>query len=480
MSRLTASLKTAAYVNGQWLTSSKNFSVVDPATLKPIAKVSSFGADQYNTAIESAHEAFLAFKKTGRERANLLDKMYRLMSQNHHDLAKLIVLENGKPYADAAAEVLYAASFFQWFSEEAAHFSGSLIQSLIAANRIFAIKQPIGVCGIVTPWNFPSAMITRKLAAALAAGCTAVIKPASETPLSALALADLAEQAGFPSGVVNVVPLDDAAGAGQAITEHPLVKKVSFTGSTNVGKILMLQALKTVKKCSFELGGNAPFIVFADADIDAAVAGVMASKFRSSGQTCVCANRVFVQREVYAQFAEKLVAAVEKTVLGHGLDKQTTHGPLIHERSLQKVQQHVRDATEKGAEVLVGGKHRPDIGPLFHDLTVLGNVTPEMQVFSEETFGPVCPLISFSTEEEVIQLANQTEVGLAGYFYTTNVSKTFRVAEALEVGMVGVNTGAISEAALPFGGVKESGFGREGSKYGIDDYTVVKSIVLAT
>lgn len=480
----SALLKTNAYINGRWVDANSTFTVNDPGLHpKPeakIAKVGSYSIEEFNSAIDAANEAFKLFKKTtGRERAELLSKMYNLMKANQDDLAKLIVLENGKPYNDAFGEVGYAASFFQWFSEEAAHIGGDIIPSANSQNRILSIRQPIGVCGIITPWNFPAAMITRKLAAATAVGCTTVIKPASETPLTALALAQLAEEAGFPKGVVNVVPSERSADAGKALCEHPVVKKVSFTGSTNVGKILMKQSASTLKKLSFELGGNAPFIVFDDVDVDKAVDGIIASKFRSSGQTCICANRIFVHESVYDEVSEKLVAKIrDTTVLGHGLDKDTTHGPVIHDRSLSKVQEHIKDATSKGADLLLGGHTKPELGDYFHELTILGNVTPEMQIFNEETFGPVCPLIKFSSDEEVLKLANDTEVGLAGYFFTNDVSRVFHIAEELEVGMIGVNTGAISEAALPFGGVKESGFGREGSKFGIDDYSIIKSVVL--
>lgn len=481
-----ALFRTQGYANGEWLASHSTFGVYDPGLYpKPeakIADVANYDKKDYDLAIEAASDAFKQFRSTTyRERASLLSNMHRLMMDNHNDLAKLIVYENGKPLADALGEVSYAASFFQWFAEMAPHVSGDTIASANKANRIMTVRQPVGVCGIITPWNFPAAMITRKLAAAVAAGCTTVIKPASETPLSALALAQLAEDAGFPKGVVNVIPSSKAAEAGAAISEHPLVKKVSFTGSTNVGKILMGQAAHTVKKCSFELGGNAPFIVFEDADIDAAVTGVIASKFRSSGQTCVCANRVFVHQSIYDSFSQRLVERLANTtVLGYGLNEGTTHGPVIHERSLAKVTQHIADAESKGAHVLLGGHTRPELGEYYHELTVLGNVTPEMQIFHDETFGPVCPLIKFSSEEEVVRMANDTEAGLAGYFYSNDVLRVFRVAEQLEVGMVGVNTGAISEAALPFGGVKESGFGREGSMYGLDDYTVLKSVVVGS
>lgn len=488
-SRIAKSLKNPSlfrengFVNGAWVNGDSTFVVNDPGFFpkegSKIAEVSSHSVEDFNRAIEAAHTAFSLFKKTtARERAELLRKMYTLIMENQEDLAKLIVYENGKPYPDALGEVSYAASFFQWFSEEAAHVTGDVIPSANSSNRILSFRQPIGVCGIITPWNFPAAMITRKLAAAASVGCTTVIKPASETPLTALALAYLLEQAGFPKGVVNVLTSENAAEAGTAICEHPLVKKVTFTGSTGVGKILMKQAASTVKKCSFELGGNSPFIVFDDVDIDKAVAGVVVSKFRSSGQTCICANRIFVHESIYDEFSTKLVAELKKSVLGYGLDKTTTHGPLIHERSLAKVEEHVQNATSMGAKILLGGKSRPDLGDYYHDLTVLGDVTKEMKIFTEETFGPVCPLIKFSTDEEVLEMANDTDVGLAGYFYTNDINRIWKFGEELEVGMIGVNTGAISEAALPFGGIKESGFGREGSKFGIDDYTIVKSMVL--
>ncbi|ODV77379.1 succinate-semialdehyde dehydrogenase NADP+ dependent [Suhomyces tanzawaensis NRRL Y-17324] len=479
-------IRTNGYINGKWVESSsgETFAVTDPAIYPKesafIAEVSSMSVNDYETAIQAAHDSFKSFKKTtGRYRSELLLNLYRLMIENQDDLAKLIVLENGKPYADALGEVKYAASFFQWFSEEAPRIGGDVIDSQNYGNKIITLKQPVGVAGILTPWNFPSAMITRKLAAAVSTGCTTVIKPASETPLSALLLAYLAEKAGFPAGVVNVLPSHDSSGVGRVMCEHPLVKKVSFTGSTNVGKLLMSQSSSTLKKLSFELGGNAPFIVFEDADVDAAITGALISKFRSSGQTCVCANRIFVHESVYDEFTEKFVKLInEKTKLGYGLEEGITHGPVIHDRSFAKVRSHIDDAISKGAKLLAGGNPRPDLGENFHELTILGDVTSDMLISQEETFGPVAPIIKFSTEEEVIQFANDTDVGLAGYFFSRDVGRIFRVAEDLEVGMIGVNTGAISESALPFGGIKHSGFGREGSKYGADEYTVVKSVVL--
>ncbi|CAK9438606.1 uncharacterized protein LODBEIA_P28300 [Lodderomyces beijingensis] len=483
-------IKTTSYINGKWAsptnttTSTTTFTVTDPALYPSpqaeLATVQSSTREDFQHAIAAAESAFASFKSTtGRYRSNLLYSLYQAMLDNKQDLATLIALENGKPMSDAMGEVVYAASFFQWFAEESSRITGSIIASSNPTSRILSLKQPIGVCAIMTPWNFPLAMITRKLGAAIAAGCTTVIKPASETPLSALALAHLVENAQFPAGVVNVLVNDDAAMVGKLLCEDPRVRKISFTGSTRVGKLLMQQSSSTLKKLSFELGGNAPFIVFDDANVDKAVAGAIASKFRSSGQTCVCANRIFVHESIYDEFAAKFVEKLKSdVVLGAGLDQGVTHGPLIHQKSMDKVVSHIEDATSKGATLLLGGSKRPDLGDNFHDLTVLGDVTPEMLIFQEETFGPVAPLIKFTSEDQVVQLANDTEVGLAGYFYSKDISRVFRVAEAMDTGMIGVNTGAISEAALPFGGVKESGFGREGSMYGVDDYMVIKGVVL--
>lgn len=478
--------QTQGYINGQFVNSSSSelFDVTNPASFpKPesfIGTVQSMTSEDFNGAIDSAQEAFSTFKKTpGEYRSDLLRNLYYLMLENQDDLAKIIVLENGKPYADALGEVKYAASFFKWFADIATTATGDVISSSLTGKRILSIRQPIGVCGIMTPWNFPAAMITRKLGAYVAAGCTGVIKPPSETPFSALALAYLLQEAGFPKGVVNVLPSQDAAAAGKLLCEHPTIKKISFTGSTNVGKLLMSQSSSTLKKLSFELGGNAPFIVFHDADVDAAVAGAIASKFRSSGQTCICANRVYVHESIYDEFKQKFVSQLSSTVkLGDGLEEGITYGPVIHDRSFAKVRSHIDDAVSKGATIALGGNPRPDLGDNFHDLTVLTDVTSDMLITQEETFGPVCPLIKFGSEEEVIQKTNDTDVGLAGYFYSKDVSRVFRVAEEIEVGMLGINTGAISEASLPFGGVKESGFGREGSVFGLEDYTVVKSMVI--
>lgn len=396
---------------------------------------------------------------------------------NADDLATLITWENGKPMADAKGEVNYAAGFYEWFSEEAPRAYGDTIPATVPGNRVWTIKEPVGVCGLITPWNFPAAMITRKVGPALAAGCTVVCKAPGETPFTALAIAELAHRVGIPKGVFNVVTaLSNTPEVGERITTSPAVKKVSFTGSTGVGKLLMKQSSSTLKKLSMELGGNAPFIVFDDADLDAAVTGAIASKFRSSGQTCVCANRIYVQKGIYDSFVEKFTEKVKGFKVGNGFEEGITHGPLIHDRALSKVAQHVEDAQGKGAKITIGGQKMPDLGSNFFQPTVLRDMTADMAIATEETFGPVAGLFSFETEADVVKLANATEVGLAGYFFSQNVERVYRVAEALEVGMVGVNTGIISDAAAPFGGVKESGFGREGSKYGIGEYQVVKMV----
>lgn len=474
-------LKTQGYANGKWISSDTDFQVVNPATDEPLISVSDIPIKQIEESIPLAEKAFGSFSKTtARERAQMLRKYYELMMENAEDLAKICTLENGKPLADSLGEVKYAASFFEWFSEEAPRLYGDVIPSANGNNRIITIRQPVGVVGILTPWNFPYAMIARKVGAAIASGCTCVIKPACETPLSALALTELSIQAGIPPGVINIFPVSQEPTkiVGQMFSEHPLIRKLSFTGSTPVGKILMAQSSSTLKKLSFELGGNAPFIVFDDADVDRAVAGALACKLRQSGQTCVCANRLYVQSGVYEEFIEKLSSKVSAMRLGNGMDENSTHGPLIHSRAVAKVEEHVTDALSKGAKVVVGGKRRLDLGPNFHDLTILRDVPLNAKVCHDETFGPLAPVIKFETEDEVLKLANDSDVGLAGYFFSKDYARIFRVGEALEVGMVGANTGGISEAALPFGGVKSSGFGREGSKYGLDDYTVVKSIVI--
>jgi len=400
-----------------------------------------------------------------------------LMVENAEDIAKIITWENGKPFADAKGEVAYAANFFEWFSEEAPRIYGDNIPASIAGNRIITIKEPVGVCGLITPWNFPAAMITRKIGPALAAGCTVVAKSPGETPFTSLALAELAHRAGIPKGVVNIVSaLVNTPEVGEVLTTSPIIKKVSFTGSTGVGKLLMKQSSSTLKKLSFELGGNAPFIVFDDADLDVAVAGAITSKFRSSGQTCVCANRIFVHSKIYDEFAQKFAAKVNDFVVGDGFTEGVTHGPVIHDRAITKVNAHIRDAEKKGAKVIQGGQKMPELGSNFFQPTVITGMTTDMALATEETFGPVAGLFKFDTEEEVIKIANSADVGLAGYFFSKDIQRVFRVAEALEVGMVGVNTGLISDAASPFGGVKESGFGREGSKYGISEYQTTKTI----
>lgn len=443
-----------------------------------MAQCPEFDVADTTAAIEAAHAALPSFRATpARARARLLRKWYDLMMENLDDLARIITAENGKPLADAKTEVAYAAAFLEWFSEEAPRIYGDVIQSSNPACRVITRREPVGVCALIAPWNFPAAMITRKVGPALAAGCTTVIKAPGEAPLSALALVELAHRAGIPAGVVNVVTtLEHTPAVGEALTTNPIVKKVSFTGSTGVGKLLMKQSASTLKKLSFELGGNAPFMVFEDADLDAAVRGLIASKFRLSGQTCVCANRILVHRAVYDEFIQKVKEVVSQFKVGDGLDSQTTHGPLIHERAAKKVQEHVQDAVAKGARVVLGGKPLTSLGPNFHELTLLADMKPGMKLCSEETFGPIAAFFPFDTEEEAVKMANDTEVGLAGYFFSKNIERCYRVAEALEVGMVGVNTGAISDPAAPFGGVKESGFGREGGPVGIDEFLVCKTI----
>lgn len=409
----------------------------------------------------------------------MLRKWYQLMMDNSDDLARIITWENGKPMADAKGEVGYAASFFEWFSEEAPRSDGDTIGATYPGNRIFTIKEPVGVCGLITPWNFPAAMVTRKIGPAIAAGCTVVAKSPGETPFTSLALAELAHRAGIPKGVVNfVTALQNTPEIGEALTTSPIVKKVSFTGSTNVGKLLMKQSSDTLKKLSFELGGNAPFIVFNDADLELAVSGAIASKFRSSGQTCICANRIFVQNGIYDKFASLFAKKVKAFKVGPGFGEAVTHGPLIHDRAISKVDAHVRDAEKKGGKVIVGGLKMPKLGAYFFEPTVITGMTMDMQLASEETFGPVAGLFPFETEKEVVDMANGAEVGLAAYLFSKDVQRIYRIAEALEVGMVGVNTGLISDPAAPFGGVKHSGFGREGSKYGISEYQIMKTVTL--
>ncbi|TBU28323.1 succinic semialdehyde dehydrogenase [Dichomitus squalens] len=467
-----------AYIDGKWVSAKEGgvIKVTNPATTEELGTVPELGLEETKQAIDAASKAFKTWSKTtAKTRHDILMKWYALMCEHSDDLARLITLENGKPFAEAKGENAYSASFIEWFAEEAVRTYGEVVPSAFMNIRNVVVKQPIGVVSILTPWNFPSAMITRKLGAALAAGCTAVIKPPPETPFSALALVELATRAGVPPGVINVVTTQaNVNEVGREMCQNAAVKKVSFTGSTPVAKILYGLASTTLKKVSIEAGGNAPFIVFDDADIDAAVEGAIASKFRGTGQTCVCANRIYVQSSVYAEFASRLAEKVAAFKVGNGLDKDTTHGPLIHERAIEKVQKHVDDALQQGAQVLLGGKRLPGIGSFFAP-TVLSDVPSTALVNQEETFGPLAALTKFETEEEVLRMANDTPVGLAGYFYSRDVGRVWRVAEALEVGMVGTNTGLISQAVIPFGGIKESGLGREGG-HGIEEYMNIKFI----
>ena len=467
------------YIDGAWVDadSGATFPVNNPATGEVLGTVPKLGAAETARAIAAAERAWPAWRaKTAKERSNILRAWFNLILENQKDLAVLMTLEQGKPLAESMGEVVYGASFIEWFAEEAKRVYGDTIPQHQADKRIVVIKQPIGVVAAITPWNFPNAMITRKCAPALAAGCPVVIKPASMTPYSAFALAELAERAGIPHGVLNIIT-GAAREVGGELTANPSVRKLSFTGSTAVGKFLMAQCAATVKKVSMELGGNAPFLVFDDADIDAAIEGAMMSKFRNTGQTCVCANRILVQDSVYDEFAEKLTEAVKGLKVGFGLEEGVTQGPLIEVAALDKVEEHVADAVAKGAKVAVGGA-RHELGGTFYQPTVLTGVTTDMMVTQEETFGPVAPLFRFATEEQGIAMANDTEFGLAGYFYARDLGRVWRVAEALETGIVGINTGIISTEVAPFGGVKESGVGREGSKYGMDDFLEIKYLCM--
>ena len=467
--------RQACYIDGAWVParSGATISVDNPATGEIVGTVPKFGAAETRDAIEAAHLAMPAWqKKTAKERAVVLRRWFDLMMANQEDLARLMTTEQGKVLSESRGEVAYAAGFLEWFGEEAKRVYGDTIPGHQSDKRIVVIKQPIGVAACITPWNFPLAMITRKAGPALAAGCTVVLKPASQTPFSALALAELGERAGIPKGVLNVVT-GSASEIGGELTSNPIVRKLSFTGSTEIGKLLMVQCASTVKKMSLELGGNAPFIVLDDADLDAAVEGAIASKYRNTGQTCVCANRLLVQDGVYDAFAAKLAAAVSKLKPASGLESDATQGPLIDDKAVAKVEEHIQDALGKGARVVIGG-HRHALGGRFFEPTVLADVTPDMLIAREETFGPVAPLFRFKTDEDAIALANDTEFGLAAYFYGRDIGRVFRVAEGIESGMVGINTGLISTEVAPFGGVKESGLGREGSKYGIEEFLEVK------
>lgn len=474
--QISSLLRQQGYINGQWLDadSGATFAVINPANGEQIAQVSNFGAEETHRAIVAAQQALSPWRAmTAKQRSHILQRWFSLVMENQQELAQLLSLEQGKPLAESMGEIAYGANFIEWFAEEAKRIYGETIPAPQSGQRIQTIKQPVGVVAAITPWNFPNAMITRKVAPALAAGCTVILKPAAETPLSALALMALAEQAGLPAGVLNIIPTTDAQEVGHALTHSPWVRKLSFTGSTRIGKLLMAQSAQTVKKLSLELGGNAPFIVFDDADIDAAVQGALAAKFRNSGQTCVCANRILVQENIYSQFAERLTLAVKQLQVGAASDSASQQGPLINQAARDKVQDHIVDALARGATLLTGGKPLAGEGYFFQP-TVLSNVDASMRIFHEETFGPVAPLTKFSSETEAIRLANDTETGLAAYFYSRDIGRIFRVAEALECGMVGINEGLISNEVAPFGGIKQSGLGREGSRYGIDDYLEVK------
>ncbi len=471
-----------AFICGAWIDAdtAATVAVYDPASGEKLAEVPDMGAIETRRAIAAAEAAWPAWRElTAKQRSAILRKWYELIVAHADDLALLMTSEQGKPLAEARGEVLYAASFVEWFAEEAKRAYGDVIPQTIAGQRLLVLKQPVGVCAAITPWNFPCAMITRKVAPALAGGCTVVVKPAEQTPLTALALAVLAERAGFPAGVFNIVTgsAQNAAVIGGELTANPTVRKLSFTGSTEVGRLLMAQCAPTLKKISLELGGNAPFIVFDDADVDAAVAGAMASKYRNTGQTCVCANRLLIQEGVYEEFAQKLAAKVAELKVGAGTEAGVNLGPLIDAQALAKVEAHIDDAVAKGARVLTGG-HRHAKGGTFFEPTVLADVTPEMRCAREETFGPVAPLFRFKDEAEAIRLANATEYGLAAYFYARDLGRVWRVAEALEYGMVGVNVGLIANEAAPFGGVKQSGIGREGSKYGLEEFLEIKYVCL--
>jgi succinate-semialdehyde dehydrogenase/glutarate-semialdehyde dehydrogenase len=471
-------LRDRCLIAGQWVQGSATIAVTNPATGAVIGQVPRLGAQHTRGAIEAARDAWPAWRRrTAAERAAILSRWHALVMDNQEDLARIMTAEQGKPLTEARGEIAYAASFIQWFAEEARRVYGETIPAPVASQRIVVLREPIGVCAAITPWNFPAAMITRKAAPALAAGCTMVVKPASQTPLTALALAALAERAGVPAGVLSVVT--GAAGeVGGELATHPDVRKLSFTGSTEVGRVLMGQTAATIKKVSMELGGNAPFIVFDDADLDAAVEGALVSKFRNAGQTCVCANRLYVQSGVYEAFSTKLVAAIRALKVGPGDAEGVRIGPLIDESAVRKVEQHVADAVAKGARVVAGGS-RHALGGTFFEPTVMLDVSQQMLVAREETFGPVAPLFRFDTEEDVVRMANDTEFGLASYFYARDLGRVWRVAEQLEYGMVGVNTGLISNEVAPFGGVKQSGLGREGSRHGIDDYLEIKYVNMA-
>ena len=478
-------LKTDALIGGEWVAggaaANARFDVTDPATGLKLADVANLGPVDAHNAIVAANKAWAPWRaKTAKERAAVMMKWFHLLHQHADDLARIMTAEQGKPLAEARGEVVYGASFIEWFAEEAKRVYGETIPTTDNNKRYLVIKQPVGVCAAITPWNFPIAMITRKVAPALAAGCPVIIKPAEATPLSALALAELAMRAGMPAGVLNILTADaqQSIEIGNVLCSSDVVRHLSFTGSTEVGRILARQCAPTVKKISLELGGNAPFIVFDDADIDSAVEGAMVSKYRNAGQTCVCANRFYVQAGVYDRFVEKLAAKAGAILVGNGFEAGVNQGPMIDDQAIAKVEAHVADALFKGARLVVGGQRVPEMGGRFYTPTVLADVTPDMLCSKEETFGPVAPVFRFETEAEVIALANDTEFGLASYFYSRDIGRVFRVGEALEYGMVGINTGLISAAEVPFGGVKQSGLGREGAHQGMDDYVETKYLCL--
>ncbi len=476
-------LRTQALIGGEWVAGSSGarFAVHDPATGALLAEVANLGAVDAEAAIAAANNAWPAWRaKPAKERAAIMQRWFQLLIRHADDLARIMTAEQGKPLFESRGEVIYGASFIEWFAEEGRRIYGETIPTTDASKRYLAIKQPIGVCAAITPWNFPIAMITRKVAPALAAGCTVVIKPAEATPLSALAVAELAQRAGMPAGVLNVLSADGEASIaiGQVLCGSPVVRHLSFTGSTEVGRILMRQCAPTIKKLSLELGGNAPFIVFDDADLDSAVEGALVSKYRNAGQTCVCANRFYVQEGVYDAFVEKFAAKVGAIKVGNGFTPGINQGPLIDDAAITKVEAHVADALALGARMVVGGKRAEALGLRFFEPTLLADATPDMLCAREETFGPVAPVFKFKTEAEAIALANNTEFGLASYFYSRDIGRVFRVGEALEYGMVGVNTGLISTAEVPFGGVKQSGLGREGARQGIEDYVEIKYLCL--
>ena len=476
----TSLLRDTAYINGTWLEGATRFDVTNPSTQQVLASVSNVTEADAERAIAAAHAAFPAWAaKTGKERAAVLRTWFNLMVAHADDLAAIMTAEQGKPLAEAKGEVVYGASFLEWFAEEAKRVSGDVMASTWTDKRIVVLKQPIGVCAAITPWNFPIAMITRKVAPALAAGCTIVIKPAEQTPLSALAMVELAHRAGIPAGVINVLTADaeQSIAVGKVLCDSSIVRHLSFTGSTPVGRILMRQSAPTIKKLALELGGHAPFIVFDDADLDAAVEGALQSKFRNAGQTCVCTNRFYVHASIYDLFVEKLAEGANKIQVGDGFAAGVQQGPMIDMQAIAKVAEHVSDAKAKGAKVVSGGQQHA-AGELFYEPTVLADVTPSMLIMQEETFGPVAAVVKFNSEEEVIAAANNTQFGLASYFYSRDIGRVWRVAEKLEYGMVGINTGLMSNEVAPFGGVKQSGLGREGSKYGMDEYLEMKYLCL--